>query len=102
MHLHWRMATIRNEIEILENPEMRKICEANKSKQMTSSSSCDAVTTGNTFLVSTVAVVAEHLANFNALSNLIDDPNRKVHICSTLMVYQKSIILIRFVIVVSF
>lgn len=86
MHLHWRMATIRNEIEILENPEMRKICEENQSEQMTSSSSCDADTTGKTFMVSTVTVIAEHLANLNVLSKLIDDPNRKVQICSTLMV----------------
>lgn len=85
MHLHWRMATIRNEIEILENPEMRKICEANQLEQMGTSGG-DAVGTENTFMVSTVAVVAEHLKNFNALSKLIDDTNRKVQICATLMV----------------
>lgn len=80
------MATIRNEIEILENPEMRKICEANQLESMTSSSSGDSVTKGNTFMVSTVAVVAEHIQNFNALSKLIDDTNRKVQICATLVV----------------
>lgn len=87
MHLHWRMATIRNEIEILENPEMRKICEANQMEPMTSSSSGEP---GNTFMVSAVSVVADHLQNFNALSKLIDDPNRKVQICATLMVNNRN------------
>lgn len=86
MHLHWRMATIRNEIEILENPEMRKICEANQLEALTNSSSGDAETTGNTFMVSTASAIAEHLQNFKSLSALVNDTNRKVQICASLMV----------------
>lgn len=92
MQLHWRMATIRNELEILENPDMRKICEQNQHNSMVTTTTPENIATahqsvGNVFMVTKVAQPTEHIRYLQALEKIMGDNNSSnVQLCPTLLV----------------
>lgn len=75
IRLHIRLNTIKNEIEILENPEMRQVFEENINSHLNrnglnSKRSC------KSFLISLPGSIAEQIKNLDSLKQLIkaDEP----------------------------
>lgn len=78
MRLHLRLATIKHEIEILENPDMRSIFEEIKFPFLREGSCTE-------YMVAQTVSIPQHLFNLEATMNLVGR-NKPAKLCANIQV----------------